>query len=160
MPVQAWSTIWTLRTDAGLLWFKAGGPGDGAVEQVLADLVPAMVDAPLAVEAARGWLLTRDGGTTVDAHLSAGGELDVHLACRLVRDYATLQRQTLPQRALLIDAGIPMTDPRRAADVALAQATYLSRLPESDPRSLRAAVTTHGRTPWSWLQDVTRPVLL
>ena len=22
------------------------------------------------------------------------------------------------------------------------------------------AVTTHGRTPWSWLQDVTRPVLL
>jgi hypothetical protein len=137
--VQAWSTIWTLPTDAGLLWFKASHAGDGAIEPVLAELVPALVDAPVAVEPAKGWLLTRHGGITVDAYLAAGRQLDLHAACRIVQDYATLQRDTLAQRARLIGLGLPVADPAQAADVALAHATYLSALPDDDPRHLRHA---------------------
>jgi hypothetical protein len=137
--VRAWSTIWTLRTDAGLMWFKAGHARDCVIEQVLADLVPTLVDAPVAVEAAEGWLLTRDGGITVDAHLSAGHALLPSLACRIIRDYAALQRRTLDQRTLLVTAGIPVANPTEAADVALAHAAYLAQLPQDDPRHLHTA---------------------
>jgi hypothetical protein len=122
-----------------LLWFKASHAGDGAIEPVLAELVPALVDAPVAVEPAKGWLLTRHGGITVDAYLAAGRELDPRAACRIVQDYATLQRDTLAQRARLIGLGIPVADPAQAADVALAHARYLSALPDGDPRHLRLA---------------------
>jgi hypothetical protein len=135
---RLWSTVWTLPTNAGTFWLKAGRPGDGGVEQALAALVPELVDEPMAAEPARGWLLTRDGGTTMDAYLSTRQEIEPDDVCRMIRDYAMLQRGVLEHRSMLARAGIPITDPARAGDLARAQADYLAGLPEQDPRHLRA----------------------
>ena len=70
--VRPWSTQLVVPTDAGRLWFKANCPAlafEPAVHRTLARLDPGEVDEPVAVDAERGWMLTRDRGTTLgDSH--------------------------------------------------------------------------------------------
>jgi hypothetical protein len=139
--VNVWSSVWNMSTDAGLFWVKAGRPGDGAVEEVLASLLPELVVVPVATEPARGWLLTGDAGTTMEADLSGGRSVDPERVCRMVRDYAALQRGLLHHRQVLQNAGVPVVDPTRAAEVARAHADRLTRFPETDPRHLAPADT-------------------
>jgi hypothetical protein len=101
VSVNVWSAVWTFATDAGRFWLKAGRPGDGGVESFLAPLLPDLVVAPVTAEPTRGWLLTRDAGPTMDAELSAGAGFDVERVCRLVGDYAALQRGTLDRRSVI-----------------------------------------------------------
>jgi hypothetical protein len=137
--VNVWSSVWALRTDAGTYWLKAGRPGEGHAERILASLAADLVLAPLATEPVRGWLLAPDGGTTMETYLSGREDLDPEWMCRLVRDYADLQRSTFEHRPVLESAGIPVADPLLAAEVARAQADCLARFPEGDPRHLPAA---------------------
>jgi len=107
---RPWSTLWTVSTGAETLWFKANCPAqrsEAGVHAALARLVPDYVDAPVAVEPARGWLLTREGGTPLN-HCSPNGSGDVGLATltAVVRDYAALQRGTVGCGDQLVSAGL------------------------------------------------------
>ncbi|WP_201308735.1 phosphotransferase [Puerhibacterium puerhi] len=66
--VRPWSTQLVVDTTAGRFWFKACCPAQAfepALQALLADLVPGAADAPVAVDADRGWLLTADRGATL-----------------------------------------------------------------------------------------------
>ena len=81
--IRPWSTLLTVPTDAGLVWFKENCPGqafEAPLLAVLADVVPDAVAAPLAVEPARGWLLTADSGTTLAER--SGEEVSGPTSCR------------------------------------------------------------------------------
>jgi hypothetical protein len=139
---EVWSTVWVLTTRVGRFWLKAGRAGDGGVEQVSSVLCRSRVIAPVAVDAERGWLLTRDGGTTMAAHIDNGAGLDPGVVCRMVADYATLQRQTVDHRHLFAEAGIAEVDPVHSAALAETHADTLARLPGSDPRHI--SIADHG----------------
>ena len=70
--VRPWSTQLVAPTDRGPAWFKANCRAlafEPAVQRELSRLVPDEVDAPLALDAVRGWMLTTDRGTTLgDGH--------------------------------------------------------------------------------------------
>ena len=139
---RPWSTLWTVSTGAETLWFKANcpaQPSEAGVHAALARLVPDYVDAPVAVEPARGWLLTREGGTPLN-HCSPNGTGDVGLATltAVVRDYAALQRGTVGCGDQLVSAGLRVAHPVDAAELAASQAEQLAMLRAGDPRRLTA----------------------
>jgi hypothetical protein len=62
---RPWSSAIRFGAEGGDLWFKVNGPGtrhEGDLVAVLADLEPDLVPPVLAVDADRGWSLTRDAG--------------------------------------------------------------------------------------------------
>ena len=139
---RPWSTLWTVSTGAETLWFKANCPAqrsEAGVHAALARLVPDYVDAPVAVEPARGWLLTREGGTPLN-HCSPNGSGDMGLATltAVVRDYAALQRGTVSCGEQLVSAGLRVAHPVDAAELAASQAEQLAMLRAGDPRRLTA----------------------
>jgi len=65
---EARSTVWRCTSSQGVLWFKENSstnPAEGAIHHVLAGLAPEYVTPPVAWDRSRGWILTRDGGTTM-----------------------------------------------------------------------------------------------
>ena len=137
--VRPWSTVWTVSCNGFSYWFKANVQAhlhEGSVQSALADLSPEHVDAPLAVEPSRGWILSRDGGPILlqSSAESRGIELD-SLTTMLV-DYARFQRQTLHHRERLVSLGVHEAPPQDAPEIARAQATYLRALPAKDPRRI------------------------
>ena len=61
----AWSTVLHVPTEAGTLFFKATAPEtiyEAALTQALANWFPDCMPELVAVHAARGWMLMRDGG--------------------------------------------------------------------------------------------------
>ena len=139
---RAWSTVWTVSTAAGTLWFKENCPaqrGEAATHAALAVLAPGYVEAPVAVEPERGWLLTRDGGMTLMNSTPGGTRgVEVETLIGLVRDYAGFQRRTVGRRDHLVAAGLRVSDPLDAAELAAEQAERLARFPVTDPRHLPA----------------------
>jgi hypothetical protein len=135
---RPWSTVWTVEGPHGTLWFKENCPphrAEAAVHAVLARLAPPYVDAPVRIDADRGWLLTRDGGPTV---MDAAPDRTAPETVRaFLRDYAALQRATLDHRDELLAAGLRVDgDP---ASTARTQADTLAVLPADDPRHLTPA---------------------
>ena len=66
--VRPWSTQLVAPTDGGPVWFKANSPPmsfEPVLHALLARLVPGEVAAPMAVDPARGWMLTADRGDTL-----------------------------------------------------------------------------------------------
>jgi Phosphotransferase enzyme family len=62
---RPWSTVFTVPTDAGILYFKAAAPSlahEAALTQTLAEWFPGCVPAPLASDLDRGWMLLPDHG--------------------------------------------------------------------------------------------------
>jgi hypothetical protein len=128
---RPWSTVWTVETADGTLWFKQNCPpqrAEAGVHAAVARLAPEYVEAPVAVDVEKGWLLTRDGGSTV-----AG---DSGTMASVVRDCAALQRRTLGHRDELVAAGLAMAEPLDAPGVARGQAIELAALPAGDPRHI------------------------
>ena len=131
--LRTWSTALTLPTDVGLFWFKENCPGlssEAAVVAALTELAPERVVAPLAVDAARGWMLTADHGQT----LREAGRNDLATWVRVVEDYADLQRGTVEHGATLREAGIAVLESQDVAGYVEAQLAKLSALPEGHPR--------------------------
>lgn len=113
VKASAWSLVYRIPTDGGVVWFKASG-GDTRYEaglaQALATWVPEAVLMPLSVEPDRGWQLLPDGGTPLRA-LAANTD---HRAWeRFAAGYAELQRRVTPYAAQLLALGVP--DHRPAA---------------------------------------------
>jgi len=113
--IRAWSAVWSAPTDAGTVWFKAAASGcayEAALVEALARWVPDRVVAPLAVDTARGWLLSPDGGPTLR-------ERDLELAGweAMLRAYAQLQRDLTAQADELRALGTPDQRTERMPEV-------------------------------------------
>ena len=106
--IRPWSTAMSVPTDAGPVWFKAGGPGT-AYEATLLERLGRWdtrgILAPLAVDPGRGWLLLPDGGTRLRETLDGGPGVEEWV--RILRGYAAIQRELAPRAAELISAGVP-----------------------------------------------------
>lgn len=137
---RPWSTIWTAPTGSGRLWFKencAAHRPEARVHAEVAALAPDFVDAP--VDAGRGWLLTRDGGTTLMDSAPGGTRgVEVPALTSMLRDYAALQRLTIRHQGRLLGAGLRVASPLDAAELARGQADELATYPVGDPRHLTA----------------------
>lgn len=106
--VRPWSTVLTVPTATGPVWFKAAGPGTAYEARLLVELAAwgtRMILEPLAVEADRGWLLFPDGGTRLRDRLQgAAGVADWQ---RVLPSYAEVQRALAHRAEALVALGVP-----------------------------------------------------
>ena len=121
--IRPWSTAMAVPTDAGLLWFKAGGPGNAYEARLLDALsrwgTPGIL-APLEIDVDRGWLLLADGGTRLRETLDGGPGLAAWE--RVLREWADIQRALSPRAPELLAVGVP---DRRPAVLARELATLI-----------------------------------
>ena len=143
--IRPWSTQLVVPSDQGRVWFKANCPSaafEPAVHRALAELEPAEVEAPLAIDAGRGWMMTADRGLTLgDSHDATltDWKAVVALAARVQRRVAghgrTLVGQGLPDCS-------PATVPARfdwlVGELAALPTDHPSHLPADEAQSLRA----------------------
>jgi len=114
-----------------MLWFKENHPGqvaEAAVIDELARIAPEHVVAPLAVERSRGWLLSPDHGKT----LATLATIDERTWCRVVAEFADLQRRVARHPHEMKTAGLTWLLPEAAADDLEVQIERMRRLPPSD----------------------------
>ena len=162
-------------TDGGEVWLKAPGPGTAfevPLYELLAEVVPDRVLAPLGVDRERGWVLLPDGGEPLGEHLKVD-DLAAALAA-----YGQLQRDLAPHAGRMLELGLadmrPQAMPARFdeaveavgghAQVEDMRETYASGASAWPPRRSRRASTTTtsipgtsstapasttGATPWS-----------
>ena len=148
--IRPWSTQLVVPTEAGQMWFKANCPGnafEARLQQALAELVPGDVDPPLAIDASRGWMLTRDHGPSL-------GELHEPTVAdwqEVVSQTAAVQRALVDQKAQLVGAGLPDYSPLTVPERFDWLIERLSKLPVAHPSHVSADLA--GRL------DRARPVI-
>lgn len=135
--LRPWSTHLVVETDAGRWWFKALCPSmafEPALQRALAVLVPEYVVAPLAIDAARGWMLTRDEGEV----LGETRDPTVDDWRLVLRQAGELQRRVAAERDLLLAAGMPDCSPSTVPERFDRLLERFSALPGSHPSRLAA----------------------
>lgn len=113
--IRPWSTQITVPTDRGLVWFKADCPSmsfEPALQQTIARLVPGAVQAPLAIEADEGWMLTHDLGPTLGDRRTPTLQDWRHA----VAEAARVQRALVDHRDELLATGLPHAAPETVAE--------------------------------------------
>ena len=104
---RAWSRVVRLTTEDGTVWLKVNRGGttyEPSVVAALGRLTPESVDEPLAVAGA--WMLPSDGGPTLrDVRGDAAPDLEA--MSEVMREYAALQRATIPHTERLLALGVP-----------------------------------------------------
>ncbi|MEV7398023.1 phosphotransferase [Aeromicrobium sp. NPDC092404] len=142
--VRPWSTQLTVPTTAGSLWFKANCAAlafEPRLHDELAALAPGSVDVPYATQPDRGWLLTRDRGSTLgDSH-----EPTIEDWRRVLGEAATLQRITATEADRLLATGMPDCSPPTVVDRFDRLVEVLAALPEHDPSHLDADLAARLR---------------
>lgn len=106
--VRPWATVIRVDSPDGRLFFKANTPAlahEAAVVAVLSARRPDVVEPPLAVDAARGWLLLHDAGTSLREVVARERTVDRWLD--VLRLYGGLQRACAPDVPALLAAGCP-----------------------------------------------------
>jgi Phosphotransferase enzyme family len=103
---RPWSVQLRVPTTGGPVWFKAnisGAAYEAALVSACAGWAPDAVLAPLAVDAARGWLLSPDGGPTLrEAQTPDLARWEAMLAA-----YAELQRTVAGRANEMVGLGVP-----------------------------------------------------
>ena len=103
-----WSTVLRVRTSDGVVWFKATRPVhrfEMRLTPLLEALHPRATAEVVAVDAERGWMLTRDAGTRLrDA---ASGREQLRHWEELLPEYAGLQIDLASKRDELLELGVP-----------------------------------------------------
>ena len=110
---RSWSTAMRVPTSEGACWFKANGLGtrhEPALVSLLATRVPDLVPEVLAVDAARGWSLSRDGGPMLRSVLDADRSWDAWAA--IVVAYAEAQLSLADARSAVLACGVEERSPR------------------------------------------------
>jgi Phosphotransferase enzyme family len=103
-----WSTVLRVPTADGDLYLKAAslsGTFEPALTVLLAERFPDRTAEPVAIDAERGWLLTRDAGTRLRELMEAAA--DLHQWETLLPAYADLQIQLAPSADELLALGVP-----------------------------------------------------
>ncbi|WP_436492737.1 phosphotransferase [Actinokineospora sp. HUAS TT18] len=133
--VRPWSTVLSAPTTAGPVWLKQTGAANGfeaALYEILLDVAPHRVLAPIAVDTDRGWLLLPDGGDPVGWDLPPDDLVTV--LTDVLPHYATLQRDLAPHVDRMIAAGVtdmrPEIMPTRFAEAV----AVVGGLPEVEAR--------------------------
>lgn len=115
LRIRPWSTQITVPTDRGLVWFKADCPAmafEPALQATIARLVPGAVQAPLAISADEGWMLTHDQGPTLGDQRAPAVEDWRRAVARVAR----VQRALADHRDELLAAGLPDAAPETVVD--------------------------------------------
>ena len=110
----AWSTVMRVPTNEGSLFFKATAPEtvyEAALTQKLSEWYPDCMPELLAVDAARGWMLMRDGGEQLRASIRP--TQDIKPWEPVITRYAELQIGLAEHVSEILALGIP--DHRPAA---------------------------------------------
>jgi hypothetical protein len=103
-----WSTVLRVPMADGDLYLKAAslsGTFEPALTVLLAERFPDRTAEPVAIDAERGWLLTRDAGTRLRELMEAAA--DLHQWETLLPAYADLQIQLAPSADELLALGVP-----------------------------------------------------
>lgn len=106
--VYWWSTALRVPTSEGSLWFKAAQEihrFEIPLTLLLASLRPEVTAVPIAVDAGRGWMLSRDAGTRLREHAPGIDQL-AHWD-KLLPRYAQLQIELAPRTDELLALGVP-----------------------------------------------------
>jgi hypothetical protein len=106
--VRWWSTVLRVPTTEGDLYFKAVAAihrFEAGLTGLLAELQPGRVPEVVAVDAERGWMLMRDGGTRLRELVETCADL-YHWE-RLLPGYAQLQIEMAPQAESFVALGVP-----------------------------------------------------
>ncbi|MYX12323.1 aminoglycoside phosphotransferase family protein [Streptomyces sp. SID8374] len=127
------------------VWFKAVPPGaafEAPLSEALARWVPDHVLTPLAVEAARGWMLLPDGGPVLWEALD-GQPADPGYWEEPLRRYAAMQRDLIPYDDAIEALGVPAAGPRALPELfdrLVAENTAPAREDRVAPAALRPRV--------------------
>jgi hypothetical protein len=108
---RPWSRVVRLETEEGTVWLKVNRGQttyEAAVVAALGRIAPESVDEPLAVAGA--WMLTSDGGPTL-RNLRGDSAPDLAAMSEVMREYAALQRATVPHVERLLALGVPDVRP-------------------------------------------------
>jgi hypothetical protein len=111
---RPWSTQYVIPSSGGRVWFKANCHDlsfEPALHQALGRLAPGLVEEPIAVDPARGWMLTRDRGLP----LAERHEPSLDDWCAIARGAAHLQRVSAGAVKELLSSGIPDCSPATVA---------------------------------------------
>ncbi|GIE98442.1 aminoglycoside phosphotransferase family protein [Paractinoplanes rishiriensis] len=106
--VRPWSVTHRAPTAAGPRWFKANTAEcayEAGLATALAGWLPGAVLAPLAVDTARGWLITADAGPTLREVIDP--DRLVETWADMLRAYAQLQRSLTVRADDLVALGVP-----------------------------------------------------
>ncbi|MCW2831753.1 MAG: hypothetical protein JWP31_2445 [Aeromicrobium sp.] len=149
--IRPWSTQLTVPTSSGRVWFKASCRAmafEARLHEALARIAPGSVDAPCAVDPARGWMLTFDRGATL------GDEHDPTLDDwqRVLREATRLQRTAASHRDELLATGLPDCSPATVVDRFDRLLEIFAALPDDHPASVPPTVASQLR--------LTRPALV
>jgi len=117
---RPWGTVFRLEmADGGVAWSKANGPGPAHEARLLSLLQrrgATLALAPIAVDLARGWLITADAGPTLRATLTAGGapgDQDMTAWAGILPVYAAFQQGLAVAADDLLGADVPDERPTR-----------------------------------------------
>lgn len=136
--IRPWSTQLVAPTARGPVWFKANCEAlafEPRMQLLLSQWVPDEVDAPLAIDGDRGWMVTADRGPTLrDRH-----EPTLEDWRAVVRLAATLQRRVADREPVLADAGLPACGPETVVARYEGLVDRLVALPTEHPSHLDAA---------------------
>lgn len=110
--LRPWSAMFRLTTGDGPVWFKANNPHSSyepALLEALAHWAPGLTLTPIAVNAARGWSLTPDAGSTLRE--VQAGVTDLSHWTRILPRYAAMQREITAFVDDLLRLGVPDNRP-------------------------------------------------
>ena len=146
---RPWSSAIRFETTAGRVWFKVNGTGtrhEATLVRELDRLVPGLVPEVLAVDAARGWSLSRDGGpilreTAPAVELWGAWE-------QLLPRYAEAQIALSGHRDELLATGIAEVSPATVPGLARQLLDELAAVPEDvGGLTLEQAAALEGALP-------------
>lgn len=132
LRIRPWSTQLAVQTDQGRVWFKANCASlafEPLLQAELARLLPDAVDAPLAIDADRGWMLTLDRGAT----LADATDVDTASWRQVMTRAAHLQQATAGHREALLAAGLPDCGPETVVPRFERLIEILAELPYAHP---------------------------
>jgi hypothetical protein len=156
--IRPWSTQLVVPSDQGTVWFKANCPSSAyepAVHLALAGLEPEEVEAPLAIDADRGWMMTADRGTTLaDSHDPSLEEWRAVVALA-----ARVQRQVADHGDELVGAGLPDCSPATVPTRYAWLIDQLAALPDDHPSHLPADEATSLRARSGEVEDAVAALL-
>lgn len=134
---RPWSTQVLVPTDQGLAWFKASCAAmrfEPALQSALARFVPEAVEPPLAIDPARGWMLTAEHPRSI---AEQGEETAEHWRS-LILLAARTQRRLVEHRETLLATGLPDCSPGTVPDRFDQLLDALMSLPPQRPSHLCA----------------------
>ena len=157
--VQPWSTVFSVTTTAGRVWFKAAGPAtafEAPLAQVLARIVPRHVLTPLAIDVSQGWILLPDGGRSLSDGSMRSDRTDALVAA--LPPYAEMQFQLAAHVPELLALGVPDMRPAlmpEQFDQALrAVRPYLDRFGDESERAAYEAVVSQRDRFACWCEQL------